>query len=123
MSCTAGYQHGQDAMPDPCHLAAEVSHQEEAVLVLRGRRLAALGMKLAIEQCYVEARGSHNGASVQHAALEAIVRCIQALISMPSLSCTEVLPADTKDRQIAMSASQFLGCLSSCDYTVNNVNC
>ena len=94
-------------MPDPCQTAAGVSAQEEAVLVLRGKRLAALGMKLAIEQCSVEARGPHNGANVQHAALEAIVRCIQALIGMRFLSPNRLLPADTINNQSARLASWY----------------
>lgn len=97
-------------MPDPCQTAAGVSAREEAVLVLRGKRLAALGMKLAIEQCSVEARGPHNGANVQHAALEAIVRCIQGLIGMRTLSPSHLLPADTVNEQIARLAFWFLAC-------------
>ena len=64
------------------------------MLILRGKRLAALGMKLAIEQCSDEARAPHNGADAQHAALEAIVRCIQALTGMCFLSPKYFLPAD-----------------------------
>ena len=81
------------------------------MLILLVKRISALGMRLAIEQSSLEARGPHNGADVQHAALEAIVRCIQALTGMHSLSRANLTPADTINVQRARLASQVL-CVS-----------
>ena len=56
---------------------AEVSKEEAAVLVLRGKRLAALSMRALADQCFSRAQ-QQNTAKLQHATQESLVSCIQA---------------------------------------------
>ena len=59
---------------------AEVSREEAAILVLRGKRLAALGMRVLVDQCSSSAQ-QQNTANLRHATQESLVSCIQAYIS------------------------------------------